>query len=97
MARIGLGAVVRDIELAVVDKDGTLIDFHHLWGRKAVLAVEAVVARAGADRVLAGRLYQGIGFDPQTRRPEADGALAVTSIGQLYTIFAAILYQHRPG
>ncbi len=89
MARIGLGAVVRDIELAVFDKDGTLIDFHHLWGRKAVLAVEAVVAWAGADRALAGRLYQGIGFDPQTGRPEANGPLAVTSMAKLYTEHAA--------
>ncbi len=94
MARIGLGAIVRDIELAVFDKDGTLIDFHHLWGRKAVLAVEAVVAWAGADRALAGRLYQGIGFDPETGRPEPNGPLAVTSMVKLYTICAAILYQH---
>ena len=35
MARIGLGTLTRDIELAVFDKDGTLIDFHHLWSRKA--------------------------------------------------------------
>ena len=94
MARIGLGAIVRDIELAVFDKDGTLIDFHHLWERKAVLAVEAVVAWAGADRALAGRLYQGIGFDPETGRPEPNGPLAVASMVKLHTICAAILYQH---
>src|SRR5471030_509342 len=94
MARIGLGAVVHDIELAVFDKDGTLIDFHHLWGRKARLAVEAAVTAAGGDPALASRLYHSIGFDPATGRPAANGLLAVTSMPKLYTICATVLYQH---
>src|SRR6266404_1584008 len=78
MARIGLGALTRDIELAVFDKDGTLIDFHHLWSRKARLAVEAVVTSSGGDRGLANHLYHSIGFDLQTGQAAANGPLAVT-------------------
>jgi phosphoglycolate phosphatase-like HAD superfamily hydrolase len=94
MARIGLGALIRDIELAVFDKDGTLIDFHHLWSRKARLAVEAVVTSSGGDRGLANHLYHSIGFDLQTGQAAANGPLAVTSMAKLYTICATVLYQH---
>jgi len=94
MARIALGGIVRDIELAVFDKDGTLIDFHHLWSRKARLAVEAVVLAAGGDRALANRLYHAIGFDLQAGQAAANGPLAVTSMPKLYTICATVLYQH---
>jgi phosphoglycolate phosphatase-like HAD superfamily hydrolase len=94
MARIALGDIVRDIELAVFDKDGTLIDFHHLWSRKARLAVEAVVLAAGGDRALANRLYHAIGFDLQTGQAAANGPLAVAAMAKLYTICAVVLYQH---
>jgi phosphoglycolate phosphatase len=94
MARIALGTIVRDIDLAVFDKDGTLIDFHHLWGRKARLAVEAVVTAMGGDRGLANRLYHSIGFDLQTGEAAASGPLAVTAMAKLYTICATVLYQH---
>ena len=94
MARIEVGANSCDVELAVFDKDGTLIDFHHLWGRKARLAVEAVVTSVGGDRALASRLYHSIGFDPETGQAAANGPLAVTSMAKLYTICAAVLYQH---
>src|ERR1700736_1862423 len=94
MARIGLGALVRDIELAVFDKDGTLIDFHHLWGRKARLAVEAVVLAAKGDLALANRLYHAIGFDLQTGQAAASGPLATAAMAKLYTICAVVLYQH---
>src|SRR5947207_3227534 len=94
MARLALGGIVRDIDLVVFDKDGTLIDFHHLWSRKARLAVEAVVLAAGDDRALANRLYHAIGFDLQTGQAAADGPLAVAAMAKLYTICAVVLYQH---
>jgi phosphoglycolate phosphatase-like HAD superfamily hydrolase len=50
MARIALGSRIFDIELAAFDKDGTLIDFYHLWGRRARLAIEAVTAQVGGPR-----------------------------------------------
>lgn len=94
MARIALGDIVRDIELVVFDKDGTLIDFHHLWGRKARLAVEAVMLAANGDLALANRLYHAIGFDVQTGQAAASGPLAVAAMAKLYTICAVVLYQH---
>jgi phosphoglycolate phosphatase len=94
MARLELGTIVRDIDLAVFDKDGTLIDFHHLWGRKARLAVEAVVTAMGGDRGLANHIYHSIGFDLQTGEAAVNGPLAATTMAKLYTICATVLYQH---
>ena len=94
MAKIELGTRIFEVELAAFDKDGTLIDFYHLWGRRARSAVEAVVARLGGERGLAQKLYGSIGFDPATGLAAADGPLAIASMPKLYTICAAVLYQH---
>jgi len=94
MARIVAGTREADVDLVAFDKDGTLIDFYHLWGRKARLAVEAVVADVGAEADLAARLYRSIGYDPASGLAAADGPLAISSMPKLYTICAVVLYQH---
>jgi phosphoglycolate phosphatase len=94
MARIAVGPLVREIDLVAFDKDGTLIDFYHLWGRRARVAVAAVTERAGGDVELAARLYRSIGYDPARDRAAADGPLAIASMPKLYTICATVLYQH---
>lgn len=94
MAKIAAGTLTCDVEMAVFDKDGTLIDFFHLWGRKARLAVEGVVAHVGGDDALAARLYRSIGFDPASGRAIPNSPLAVTSMPKIYMICATVLYQH---
>jgi phosphoglycolate phosphatase-like HAD superfamily hydrolase len=95
MARIAVGKRSYEIDLVAFDKDGTLIDFYHLWGARARLAVAAVAARLGDDDGgLAARLYRGIGYDPATGLAEASGPLAITSIAKLTTVCAVVLYQH---
>lgn len=97
MAKVDVGNSVYDIDLAAFDKDGTLIDFYHLWGRKARAAVEAVVAQLCGDARLAERLYQGIGYDPTTGIAAPDGPLAIASMAKLYAVCATVLYQHGLG
>jgi len=93
MAKIDLGTGTYEVELAAFDKDGTLIDFYHLWGRRARNAVEAVVARIGGEGALAQKLYGSIGYDPATGLAAPDGPLAIASMPKLYTICATVLYQ----
>jgi phosphoglycolate phosphatase-like HAD superfamily hydrolase len=89
MARIGVGARVYDIDLAAFDKDGTLIDFHRLWGTRARLAVEAVRARLGEADV--GALYDAIGYDAATEVAAANGPLAFATVTRLGAICAEVL------
>ncbi|HYB09182.1 MAG TPA: HAD family hydrolase [Alphaproteobacteria bacterium] len=93
MAKVDVGNGVYDIDLAAFDKDGTLIDFYHLWGRKARVAVEAVVARLCGDAGLAEQLYRSIGYDPATGLAAPDGPLTIASMAKLYAICATVLYQ----
>jgi phosphoglycolate phosphatase-like HAD superfamily hydrolase len=94
VATIALGPRRYDIDLVVFDKDGTLIDFYHLWGERARLGVEAVVARLGGDLALAEKLYRSIGYDPASGQAAASGPLAIASMPKLYTVCAVVLYQH---
>ena len=94
MARIAAGSQIYDMGMVVFDKDGTLIDFYHLWGRKARHAVEGVVDHVGGDETLANRLYRSIGFDPATGLAMPNSPLAVTSMPKIYMICATVLYQH---
>ncbi len=94
MARIAAGGKIYELDMAVFDKDGTLIDFFHLWGHKARRAVDAVAAHFGGDAALAASLARSIGFDPATGRAVPNSPLAVTSMPKIDTICAAVLFQH---
>jgi phosphoglycolate phosphatase-like HAD superfamily hydrolase len=88
------GRTFPDIQLVVFDKDGTLVDFDHLWGGKAQQWVEGMVQHLGSSNSLKTQLYQAIGYDPNAQRVINDGPLAVASTPVLYTVAAVVLYQH---
>jgi len=86
-----------DIEVIVFDKDGTLIDFHIMWGRRARLAVDALLREAGGDDRLESALYHTMGYIPETGTTLGDGPLAVVPLSQADTVMATVLYQHGWG
>ncbi|MDT8304426.1 MAG: HAD family hydrolase [Anaerolineae bacterium] len=96
MALILAGSCRFDVDAVVFDKDGTLVDFATLWGARTVRWVETVAAAAG-NPAIAPSLYRLIGFDPQTRQVQPDGPLAVASTADIYSLAAAVLFQHGYG
>ncbi len=92
MARLRIGDVVFGADLVVFDKDGTLLDFEHMWGGLLRAEVEALSATGGD--ALAQALYAGVGYDPASRRTEAYGPWAMATTEQVLTILAATLYRH---
>ena len=84
-------------KLIVFDKDGTLIDFHHLWGHKTRLWVEAMVQAVAGDESLQAALYSTLGFSIAQNRVVADGPVAVASNAKIYAVAAAVLYQYGLG
>lgn len=94
MAKLLLNGRTFEIDLVAFDKDGTLIDFYHLWGRKARHCVETLVEQVEGDEDLRRALYRSLGYNPQTERAAGDGPLATATMAKIYTIAAAVLYQH---
>ena len=92
------GRLYDNIQLIAFDKDGTLLDFHHLWGQKAQLwvrwLIEQVEDRVESPRSLHQALYHTIGYSPATNRVINDSPLAVASMPRLCNIAATVLYQH---
>lgn len=94
MARVNINGRYFDIDAIAFDKDGTLLDFHHLWGQKAQLWVDALIARTDGSVGMRQALFQTLGYEPVSQRVVNDSPLAVASIPKLYTLAAGVLYQH---
>jgi phosphoglycolate phosphatase len=82
------------IDLVVFDKDGTLIDFHAMWGgwaRELGVRLEAT-----ARRPVAPDVFAAIGFDPTTGHVAAGGPLASATMAGIEEVVAAVLRRWCP-
>ena len=71
------------IELAIFDKDGTLIDFHAMWGDWVRELADRMAAAEGTGRRRDNLLASVLGIDPGTGRVLPHGALAATPMARL--------------
>ena len=74
MARLQIATAHVDADLAVFDKDGTLIDFHGVWGGRGIRAVAALGDQV--DAALREALLLAMGIDSATGRVDGHGILA---------------------
>jgi phosphoglycolate phosphatase-like HAD superfamily hydrolase len=82
------------IDLVVFDKDGTLLDFHAMWGS---WAIELGRRLDGATRrPVAGDVFATIGFDPTSGRVRSGAPLAVGTIGEIQEVIAAVIRRWCP-
>ena len=94
MARLTLGSHIFDADLIIFDKDGTLIDFKHLWAQKTIAGVEQLVAAIDGSAALRHDLYHTLGYDPVANEFAMQGPVITAAMSKLYTIAAAVLFQH---
>lgn len=78
----------------IFDKDGTLIDFHAMWGGWA--SELGTRLEAAARRPVAPDVFAAIGFDPTTGRVAAGGPLASATMGAIEDIVATVLRRWCP-
>ena len=91
----GLSPLLEGMDLVVFDKDGTLIDFHAMWGG---WALELGRRLDGATRrPVAGDVFAAIGFDPTSGRVRAGAPLAVATMAELGEVVAAVIRRWCPG
>ena len=85
----GLAARLAAIELIVFDKDGTLIDFHGMWGEWAIQLGRDLDRETG--RPIADMLLERYGVDVRTKRTLAHGLLAATPMPRIREVTVAIV------
>jgi len=93
MAILKLRDCVLDTKVLVFDKDGTLIDFHAIWGLRMVSAVKAMISASQKGDELQDGLFRTVGYDLERNQPLGCGPLATAPIAQLETIVATVLHQ----
>jgi len=70
-ARLGRAGALDGIDLLIFDKDGTLIEFHLMWGAWVDVLAGRLEAAAGVP--LRAGLYPLLGVDPETGLVHAHG------------------------
>lgn len=93
MPRVEVSGQQFDIDVIAFDKDGTLIDFHTMWGTRAVAGVEAVLTRLGYDNQLENALYQALGYDRESGITANGAPLAIVPLAKTDIIMSTVLYQ----
>ena len=83
-----------DIDLIAFDKDGTLLDFDHIWGNLFDDWLGKLATAAGASAELRQRLNETVGYNPATRGVVADSPLAVATLSKIQVACMTVLYQH---
>lgn len=80
------------IELAIFDKDGTLIDFHLMWSDWVRALADGLESAYGES--LDDVVFPMMGVDPATGRVYPHGALAATPMARLRSALSAALREH---
>lgn len=94
MTGTAVSPVLDGIRLVVFDKDGTLIDFHAMWGG---WALELGRRLDGATRrPVAGDVFATIGFDPSSGRVRPGTALAIATMSEIREVVAAVIRRWCP-
>lgn len=83
------------IDVVIFDKDGTLLDFHAMWGGWARELGRRL--EAGARRPVAADVFAAIGFDPSSGRVAARGPLATATMAGIGEVVTAVLRRWCPG
>jgi phosphoglycolate phosphatase-like HAD superfamily hydrolase len=76
-----VGDPLDGIELIVFDKDGTLIEFHLMWGAWVDALASELEASTGV--ALRDALYELLGVDQETGRVHAHGLMAATPMSRI--------------
>jgi phosphoglycolate phosphatase len=90
----GLHPALDDIDLVVLDKDGTRISFEAMWaGWTRALAGRLELA---TKRPVAGDVFTTIGFDPTSDRVLPAGPLATATMAEIRDLVGAVLRRWCP-
>ncbi len=90
--RVRCGSREADCRLAILDKDGTLVDFPSLWVPVVRARARFIVEEAKVDPALEPALLRAFGYDAATGRIDPRGPLAIAPRSETSIIGATLLY-----
>ena len=91
--QIKAGEVTAKACCVVYDKDGTLVDFHSVWGPRIVRSANALAAATGLGDDFVRHLYRAVGYDASTNHTSGQGPLATAPLDQLVIVAATAIFQ----
>lgn len=91
MTKIKIADKTFDVAAIAFDKDGTLVDFDHLWGARTKQWIDRIVELAEGNMLMRYLLSAALGFDGERVLP--DSPMSVGTMGQLYALAAGVLFQ----
>jgi phosphoglycolate phosphatase len=93
MTHVIAGGACREVDVVVLDKDGTLTDFHTAWGGRYARSVSAVVEAARGDYALKAALYRTLAINASDGRFLQDRPIVSVKIGDKAIMVATVLHQ----
>ena len=93
MPLLHIAGTTAQVDLVVFDKDGTLIDFHRVWGPRMMRAAVALAAATGGGSELIGHLCRAVGYDHEQALVLDQGPLATAPHDQLESVVVTALFQ----
>ena len=91
MTREPTASRLAGIGLVILDKDGTLIDFHAMWSRWVLDLADGL--EAATRRLERDALFAMLGYDPASGRAVGGGRLAATPMARLRDLTRDLLVE----
>jgi phosphoglycolate phosphatase len=93
MVHVTAGGAQGEIDVVVLDKDGTLTDFNRAWGERYARSVAAVAEAACRDNALTEALCHTLGINAADGRFLQDCPIVSVKIGDKAIMVATVLHQ----
>lgn len=101
MTRLVVGDTLWDVDGIILDKDGTLVDFDHLWCERVeqwARTLATACARASFQPIsvetVAADLYAVWGYEPLGRRALFNSPLAAATLSQLVGLASEVMTRY---
>jgi phosphoglycolate phosphatase-like HAD superfamily hydrolase len=94
MAKFTINNQLYDLELIAFDKDGTIVDFNHMWGQRFKQWLTKLVTHVKGNDTLQQNLERSIGLNPLDNTVIPESPLAVATMAKISAAAMTVLYQH---